>query len=144
MSNLTLCTRPTLLDRWFGRDLSEDFDRFWNLDYARSFSPSVEVTESDDHYELAVEAPGMGKKDIHVEINDGVLRLSGDKQAEREDKKRNYHFSERSYGRFERAFRLPDHVNAGKIDAKYADGVLRLTIPKTEEAKPKAIEVKVE
>ena len=141
MSALTLYTRPLarLLDDDFGNLL----DGFFPRSYAPSFSPSVEVTENDKAFTLHVEAPGMKKEEIHVEAKDGSLRIWGEKKSERNEKKENCTYSERSYGRFERSFRLPENVDVTKIDAHYRDGVLELALPKTEEAKPKQIEIKV-
>ena len=139
MSNLTLYSRPFSALRLF----DEDFDGFWNRGYAPSFNPTVEVTEKENEYRLVAETPGLNKEDIHIEVKEGVLRLWGEKKAERNEKKENCTYSERSYGSFERSFRLPEYVDAEKIHAKYNNGVLELNIPKTEKAKPKEIEIKV-
>ena len=144
MSNLVLYKRPlnsafSLLDREFG-DL---FDGFWNRSYAPAFNPRVEINETDKAYELTVEVPGVRKEEIHVETEDGTLRLWGEKKTENKSEQENCCFSERSYGSFERRFKLPDHVDAGKIEAHYRDGLLELRIPKAEQAQKKAIEIKV-
>jgi len=87
--------------------------------------------------------PGLKKKDIHVSYQDGMLTLEGERKRESKIKEENYHRIERSYGKFSRSFQLPSGVQADKIDAKFRDGILTITVPKAEEAKPKEIEVKV-
>ncbi len=107
-------------------------------------TPRVDVSESDDSYEIAVELPGMTEKDIEVSLNDDSLTVKGEKKAEREEKKKNYHVSERSYGSFQRTFRVPNGVDNNKVDANYSKGVLNISLPKTIEAKSnkRSIEVK--
>lgn len=118
---------------------------FWNVDYAPAFNPRLEVKETDKDFRLTMEVPGMKREDIHIEVDKGMLRLTGEKKAEVDDKSdARCSYSERSYGSFERALRLPDNVDANAIHAKYSDGLLELTIPKREEVKPKALEIKVE
>ena len=107
-------------------------------------TPRVDVSESDDGYDIAVELPGMTEKDIEVILSDDSLTIKGEKKEERERKKKNYHISERSYGSFQRTFRVPSGVEHNKVNATYSKGVLNLSLPKTELAKKnkRAIEVK--
>lgn len=97
---------------------------------AEFFAPSSEAATTTDAYEVAVELPGVSDEDINVEVHDGRLTVSGEKKSSREDKGRNYYFSERTYGRFRRTFRLPDDANGEKIEATHKDGVLTIRIAK--------------
>jgi HSP20 family protein len=110
----------------------------------REWSPSVDVIETQDGYELKAEVPGIKKEDIRISFEGGLLTLKGEKKQENEEKNRNYHKVERVYGRFERSFRFPEGIKADEIKAKYDSGVLTIAIPKTEEVKPKEIAVTVE
>ncbi len=112
--------------------------------FAVSFVPEIDVYETDDSINIELEVPGMDKKDFKVQVENGVLRICGEKKLEREKSDRNYYVVERSYGKFERAIRLPDYVDADKIKAKYENGVLTLSIPKKEEKKVKVIDVEIE
>ena len=93
---------------------------------------------------IKAEIPGVDKKDINIEVKDGILHLSGERKEEKEVKEENYHRKERFHGTFRRSFTLPAHINAEKVKAKFKDGLLKITLPKTEEAKPKKINVDVE
>lgn len=106
--------------------------------------PAVDVSEDEKAYTITAELPGMTEKSIEVSVADGVLVLKGEKHQEKDERTRNYHICERSYGAFQRSFRLPDGVNQDKIAATFNHGVLTVTLPKTAEAqKPsKKIEVK--
>ena len=109
-----------------------------------SLYPNVDITESDSGYRISADLPGLSREDIKVSVEDGILSISGEKKQEfeKKDKDRYYHF-ERSYGKFCRSFSLPANVDNANIDAKYNNGVLEVLLKKTEETKPKAIEVKV-
>ncbi len=108
------------------------------------WSPRFEITETDETYEMAAELPGMDEKDIEVFVEDDVLTVKGEKKQEREEKRRNYHLTERSYGTFQRSFPLPRGLHSDKVKATFKKGVLSLTLPKTEEAKAhrRKIEIK--
>lgn len=144
MKNITLYNRPSDLMTNWEKSLADLFDGFWTSDFASSFNPKIELSEMEKDYKLRAEIPGMSKEDIHVEVKDGSLRMWGEKKSEKQEKGENCSYSERTYGSFERVFRLPTHADADKINAAYKNGVLELTIPKTEEAKPKQIDVKIE
>lgn len=107
------------------------------------WTPRVNVEENDDTFELTAEVPGMKKDEINIDIKDHTLTIRGERKLDEEKKDKNYHVCERCYGEFTRTFTLPDNVDADKIEAQYDAGILRLTIPKKEEAKPKEIQVKV-
>jgi HSP20 family protein len=111
-------------------------------DRPASFLPAIDVSENDAHYAITVELPGGNKDDVQVELHDGVLTIRGEKKSEREEKKEQRRYVERSYGSFSRWFRLPVNADAARLEASFKDGVLSITIPKTEEAKPKSIAVK--
>jgi HSP20 family protein len=106
------------------------------------WAPAVDVEETADQVTVKAEIPGITPKDIDISLSGDVLTLKGEKKAEREEKGKNYHLVERSYGSFSRSLRLPAAVDADKIDATYKDGVLTVTCPKKEKVKPKVIEVK--
>ena len=107
-------------------------------------TPAIDVSETDKAYEITAELPGMDEKNIEVNVAGGGLTIKGEKKEEKEEQQKDYHVSERRYGSFERHFALPESVDAGKIDATFKNGVLKVTLPKTAEAqKPaKKIEVK--
>lgn len=96
-----------------------------------------DLSESDDGLEVTAELPGLDEKDIDVTLADGVLTIKGEKKAESETKKKDYHLSERSYGSFARSFRVPDSVDEAKVKAAFEKGVLSVTLPKQAEAKRK-------
>ena len=106
-------------------------------------APAVDLYEEKDNLIVKAELPGMKKEDIDVSLHDGTLTISGERKSEREEKKGETYRSERFYGRFQRSVMLPTPVSADKVKASYKDGILSITLPKTEEAKPKQIEVSV-
>jgi len=108
-----------------------------------TFYPAVDICEGDKEIILKAELPGIKKKDVHLELNDGVITLKGERKFEKEDKRDNYHRIERYYGNFHRSFTLPSTVDRDKIKATYKDGMLEVTLPKMEEAAPKSIPVEV-
>lgn len=105
------------------------------------WSPSMDVSENDTHYLVSVELAGARKDDVHVEVEDSVLTIRGEKKHEREEKNENRRYTERSYGMFSRSFTLPSNANSEDVKATFADGVLTIEIGKREESKPKSIEV---
>ena len=104
--------------------------------------PVVDIEEADGDFVVKVELPGVEKDDVQVNIENGVLTIKGEKKSRSEDKKR--HRVECVYGSFMRSFTLPQDVDVEKVEAAYKNGILNLTIPKQEQAKPKQIEVKVQ
>ncbi len=92
---------------------------------------------------VKAELPGIDPKDIDISLNEGVLTIKGEKKQEKEEKEEGYHLIERSYGSFTRSIRLPREIQNEKISASYKNGVLRITLPKTEEAKKKEVKIKV-
>lgn len=107
------------------------------------WTPSVDVAERDDDFQVKVELPGVNKEDVKITMQDNILTIRGEKKQEKETKNSQFHRIERSYGAFQRSFTLPMKVKQDKIDASYKDGILTISLPKAEEAKAKQIEVKV-
>jgi len=97
--------------------------------------PSVNIVENKNHYEVSLAAPGMKKDDFKVDVEGNVLTISAEKEEKNEEKEEKFTRKEFSYTSFSRSFTLPEWVNKDKIDASYEDGLLRLVLPKTEEAK---------
>lgn len=108
----------------------------------RGFAPAVDIDENEKQYLVTVEIPGGKKEDVQVEVEAGVLTIRGEKKSEREEKKDQRRWVERSYGSFVRSFTLPQNADAEHVEASFKDGVLTLVIPKSEAAKPRAIVVK--
>jgi HSP20 family protein len=107
------------------------------------WTPLVDISEDDKEFLLKVELPEMKKEDIKVSVENGELTLTGERQFEKEEKKKKYHRIERSYGSFVRSFTLPDNVNAAALSAEFKDGLLWVHLPKQEPSKPTAIQVPV-
>jgi len=129
------------------REVGRLFDGLFNEsdgdgNFVTSWSPRADVSENNESYVIKVELPGVNKNDVKITLHEKILTIKGEKKQEKEEKDRNFHRVERSYGSFERSFSLPSGVKSDKIDAAYKDGVLTVTLPKVEEAKPKEIEVK--
>ncbi len=109
----------------------------------RPWAPAVDIFETENSIVLKAELPGIDPKDVEVRVEDNTLYLKGERKFEKETKDENYHRVERSYGSFARSFSLPNSIDADKVVAEYKDGVLNLTLPKREEAKPKTIRINV-
>jgi HSP20 family protein len=107
------------------------------------WSPLVDISEDDKEYTVKAEIPEMKKDDIKINVHDDVLTVSGERKYEKEEKGKKYHRVERAYGSFRRSFALPENADGSKISAEYKDGVLKVHLPKSEQAKKKAIEVKI-
>ena len=108
------------------------------------WAPRVDIAETDAAFEIKAEIPEVNKEDVKVTVYNGVLTIRGERKQEKEESGKKYHRIERHYGSFTRNFTLPDNVDETKIKASFKDGMLNLQIQKTEEVKPKSIEVKVE
>jgi HSP20 family protein len=108
-----------------------------------SWAPVVDIYEHGQDIVLKAELPGVDPKDVDVRLENNVLTLRGQRKFENEVKKESYHRVERSYGSFSRSFTLPSVVDQGNIKAEFKDGILKLVLPKREEAKPKQIEINV-
>jgi HSP20 family protein len=129
------------------REIDRVFDGFNEWPAAlqtRSFSPSMEVTETDTMIEVAAELPGLDEKDVEISVADDVLTIRGEKKIEKDEKKNNYRLVERSYGLFERSIVLPSGVDASKVKAKMTKGVLRVEVPKPAAAKAQQVRITAE
>ena len=156
---------PAVPDVWrsFRSEMDRLFDRFaggfgfpslrrmfdmepaWRPASSFTFSaPAIDMSEDEKAYKVSAELPGLDAKDVDVSISGNTLVLKGEKRQEKEEKEKNYYFSERAYGSFQRAFELPASVDRDKVSADFAKGVLTITLPKTPDAQKqqKKIEVK--
>ena len=119
-------------------------DGFWSPERAETaWAPHVEVRETEKDVYIDAELPGIDKSDVKVEVRDNTLTLSGERKQEAETSEGNYYRSERHYGSFSRSFNLGEEIDTAKIEAAYNNGVLTLTLPKTEKALPKEIAVEI-
>ena len=105
--------------------------------------PSLDFSETKSDLVVKAELPGIDPKDIDISLSEGVLTIRGEKRQEKEEKEEGYHLVERRYGSFTRSIRLPREIQNEKINASYQNGVLKITLPKTEEAKKKEVKIKV-
>ncbi len=110
------------------------FEPFRRAEVAFAALPAVDVVQTDKAYEITAELPGIDEKNVDVKFANGVLTIKGEKQDEKEEKKKDYYMRERSFGSFERSFEVPDNVDTDKIEATFKKGVLTLTLPKSAEA----------
>ncbi|KAB7531308.1 Hsp20 family protein [Flagellimonas olearia] len=122
---------PSLLNDFMGPDWLGGTDK-WNTTV-----PAVNIKDNEKEFELELAVPGVKKDDFTVEVDHDVLTISSEMKSENEEAKDNYTRKEFSYSSFKRAFTLPETVDGSKIDAKYEDGILKLTLPKKQEALPK-------
>lgn len=140
-----------------GTALANPFDTLWDVQrevnrlFENASRPAnvastlpAEVVESDSDVRIMIEIPGMDPADIELTVENNVLTVCGEKRWQKEEgtAENDYHLMERRYGRFARGFTLPSRVNAGAIDASYDKGILTVRLPKSEEAKPRRIEVR--
>ena len=132
--------------------LMRDMDDLWNRFFTNvpsirqiegEWNPSVDITETKENFVVKAELPGLDGKDVNVSITGNLLTIKGEKKKETEDKDENRHYVERFFGSFQRSFQLPANVKSDKIDASFDKGVLKVTLPKTEEAKKKEIKINV-
>jgi HSP20 family protein len=105
--------------------------------------PLVDISESKDDFVIKAELPGMSKGDVKINIADDILTISGDKKADDKEEGHTFHRIERTYGKFQRNFSLPAHIQSDKIKASFKDGILTIMLPKKEEVKPKEISISV-
>jgi HSP20 family protein len=128
-------------------DVFDDINRGGIRFEVGDFTPRVDISETDNAISVHAELPGIDKKDVKITVNDGnILTISGEKKREEksENLEKNYMRIERSYGSFARSFTLPENVAAENINAAFENGVLNITIPKKEPAKPKELEVTIQ
>jgi len=139
-----------LFDGFFSRSVVPGGRRdLWNWEPFRAFggdgrfAAPIDLKESDKEYTVEAELPGMSEKDIELELHDGMLTLKGEKRSERDEKKDDYHVTERSFGSVRRTIRVPDGVDEDRISANFKNGVLTVTLPKSKEAQKKARKIAV-
>ncbi|AMK11348.1 Hsp20/alpha crystallin family protein [Pseudodesulfovibrio indicus] len=129
-------------------DIASFFEEFWrdsldgmNTRRHEGLFPAVEISENDDHVMLTAELPGVDPSDVEITLENGLLTIKGEKKFEGDAKENRYHRSERSYGSFTRAFRLPPSVAEGDVSASFDKGVLTISLPKPEKFKARKIEI---
>ncbi|MCX7858159.1 MAG: Hsp20/alpha crystallin family protein [Deltaproteobacteria bacterium] len=133
--------------------IRKEMDELWESFFERrpvrtgelsEWLPSIDFSETKNSYVVKAELPGIDPKNIDISLTENMLTIKGEKKQEKEEEGENYHFVERSYGSFTRSIKLPGQVQSDKISASYKNGVLKVVLPKTEEAKKKEIKIKVE
>jgi HSP20 family protein len=139
---------------WDVDKMRSEMDRLWDSFFdagprgkggrTPEWLPSLDVTETKNDIVVKAEMAGIDPKDIDISLTNDLLTIRGEKKQEKEEKDENYHLVERSYGSFSRSIRLPREVQSDKINASYKNGILKVTLPKSEEAKKKEIKIKVE
>ncbi|MBW1859224.1 MAG: Hsp20/alpha crystallin family protein [Deltaproteobacteria bacterium] len=134
---------------FLSRPETDFFDRFFGdftlpslMFEGTEWTPAFDVSETDRELVIKAEVPGMDKKDINITVSDGMLTIKGEKKHEKKEENERYHRVETRYGTFSRTLRLPTEVKADRVDATYKDGVLNITLPKSEAVEPKKIEIK--
>ena len=141
-----LTTPDRTLSVW---DLINEVDRTFNeglnqiseTKEASFFNPQVDVEESDGLYMISVDLPGVKKDEVKIEVNDGVLKVSGHRSLEKKSQDKHFNRFERKYGSFERSFRLPTKIDEAKIQAHYENGVLEILVPKVEMAQGRTVQI---
>lgn len=122
-----------------------ELERLFNFPLANGaaapWAPALEVSEEKDNYVVQVELPGMNKEDVKLSLEAGTLTITGERKHETKAETSEVYHSERFYGRFQRTVNLPETIAASQVKAAYKDGVLTVTLPKSEEAKPKQIDI---
>jgi HSP20 family protein len=129
--------------RPFGGSLF-DMRPSWAMEEGPAKSPAVDLVEKDKEYEISAELPGMDASNIEVKLSNGVLTIKGEKQEEKEEKKKDYYLSERRYGSFQRSFQLPEGIDEEKIEANFDKGVLTIKLPKGAEAQKPEKKIAIE
>jgi HSP20 family protein len=128
------------------REMQDLMEGFWGTDGGQlakvRFVPSIDLVEGENEFTVTVDLPGLKPEEVKVELKGDSLWITGERKEEKEEKGKTYHRIERSYGEFRRVLPLPSAVKEGAIEAKFTDGMLKVTLPKAEEAKTKHIEVK--
>lgn len=146
-----MSTALTPFTRWspfgdFRKEMDGLMERFFGAENnggeIANWTPRLNLSENENSYEVTVDLPGMKPEDVNVELRHGDLWITGNRQGESEEKSKTYHRIERYYGEFRRVMRLGDDVEPENVEADYKDGVLHISVPKSETAKTKRIEIK--
>jgi HSP20 family protein len=137
-------------------ELTRRLNHLWGVSPARTgtgdehvttsdWTPLVDISEDEKEYLIRVELPGVAKEHVRLTVENGTLRISGERRFEKEEKddKKKYHRVERFYGSFVRSFTVPENADGSKVNATFTDGMLSVHLPKVEEAKPRTVEVKI-
>jgi HSP20 family protein len=133
--------------------LRREMDRLWENFFGerplgriweREWAPSLDMSETKDNYVVKAEVPGIDAKHIDISLTGDILSIRGEKKQEKEEKEEEYHLVERNYGSFSRSVRIPAEVESNKIKASYKNGILTITLPKSEKVKAKEVKIKVE
>lgn len=138
---------PVTRSPWLGRDPFVQFmDNFFQGEASqevsnRSWSPAVDIRETEEAFLVHAELPGLSKDDVEITLENNILKLTGERRFEKDVEEKEYHRIERAYGAFTRAFSLPSRVDSTGVSASFAEGVLTITVPKVEEAKPRRIDI---
>lgn len=150
MSALTRWS-PTspFFDRTAGAGLNRFIDEFFNHGFQTSrdenldshWAPPADIKETEEALVVQVELPGLQKDEINISLESGILTVGGERRFIKDDSKENFHRLERSHGKFSRSFRLPRNIETQQVKANFENGLLTLELPKTEETKPRQIEI---
>ena len=126
----------------FSREVDRLFDRLFDTQSAaQRWAPAMDLVEAEDHYLLKADLPGVSQEDVAIEVENGVLTLSGERKAEHERSERGFYRIERAFGRFQRQLTLPEGIDPGAVTADFDKGVLSVRIPKPEKVKPQRIAI---
>ena len=135
-------SRPFWLENWSPVNrMMEEFFAPLREGSVMAWGPNVDILENPDNYEIHAELPGVPQNEVKITLDNNVLTISGEKKQEVKEDRDNVLRVERSYGRFERSFSLPSHVKSDGVHASYQDGILRIVLPKAEQAKTREIQI---
>lgn len=121
---------PNTMDKFFDRFFNESLENS-----ATSFNPRTDIAETEKAFEIEVAVPGFNKKDFNIDLNDGLLTISGERKFEKKQSEKNFYSIQTEYGSFKKSFQLPENIQSDKIEASYENGILSLIIPKDESKK---------
>jgi len=136
-------TWGTGIDRLFNEFMGRSLRQFDEETAALGWTPAVNILEKIDGIVITADLPGLKAEDVEVTVDNGVLTIKGERTLEEAAEGENYHRVERTYGSFERSFSIPSSVDPGKVEARFVNGEMTITLPKREESKPRSVKVKV-
>ena len=135
MTKLILRPSSNYLSSFWNDNIFDDFfndSLFFKSNFKNEFTPNADIAETDKSFEFSFDLPGVKKSDLSIEMNNGNITISGERKMENNKNGKNYHSLESNYGKFSRSFELPTGINENKINAKFTDGILNISIPKDE------------
>ena len=135
MTKLILRPSSNYLSSFWNDNIFDDFfndSLFFKSNFRNEFTPNADIAETDKSFEFSFDLPGVKKSDLSIEMNNGNITISGERKMRNNKNGKNYHSLESSYGKFSRSFELPTGINENKINAKFTDGILNISIPKDE------------